>query len=168
MKWFEQQLDYYGSYHTKLVTKLTHFVGVPLVVFSLLIALAWFKFSFPPLFSTNFAWITVVVVSVIYIYLDWRLGLCLLVLLSLLSWLASFLARPDFTWADFMMFIAVFVAGWVIQMIGHFFEGKKPAFFANFIQLLIAPIFLVAEAAVMIGWRKDLHDVMQAHAEINF
>ena len=167
MKWLEKQLDAYGSYHTKLVTKITHFIGVPLVIFSLLICLAWFKFSLPPLFSTNFAWIVVVIVSLLYLYVDWRFGLCLAVILLSMAWVASLLAQPNFTMANFILVVSLFITGWVIQLAGHFFEGKKPAFLDNSIQLFIAPLFLVAEAAVMMGLRKDLTDIMHTHSELH-
>ncbi len=166
MKWLIQQLDIYGSVHTKLVTKITHFVGVPLVIFSLLIALAWFKFSFPPLFSTNFAWLSIVFIGIFYLYIDWRLGLVLLLSLVLMAWVASILAKPDFSVSSFILFAALFIAGWAVQFIGHCFEGNKPAFLSNMAQFFIAPLFLVAEAAVMMGWRKDLHEVIQSHTEL--
>lgn len=168
MKWLEEQLDMYGSRHTKLVTKLTHLVGVPLVIFSILIGLSWFKFSFPPLFSTNFAWILVVVVSAFYIYLDWRIGIVLLILFLLLSWLATSMVSSGFNIPDFLMFVGLFIAGWAVQIVGHYFESKKSTFFSGLIQIVIAPIFLVAEIAVMIGWRKDLHDVVLSHSELHY
>lgn len=36
--------------------------------------------------------------------------------------------------------LALFTIGWILQFIGHFFEGKPPAFFKN-------PLFLLAGAA---------------------
>ena len=39
----------------------------------------------------------------------------------------------------------VFFIGWVFQFIGHHYEKAKPAFFDDIKQLLIGPLFLVAE-----------------------
>jgi uncharacterized membrane protein YGL010W len=167
MIWLERQLQQYGSHHTKLVTQLTHFIGVPMVRFSLMMILAWFKLSVPPLFSTNFAWIVAVIVSLFYLYLDWRLGLCLCVILLLMSWGASALVGHTFDVSDFIMCACLFVIGWIIQLVGHFFEEKRPAFIANALQILIAPMFLVAEAAVMAGWRKDLRDIIGQYIELS-
>ncbi|SEM63980.1 Mpo1-like protein [Paenibacillus sp. OV219] len=39
--------------------------------------------------------------------------------------------------------IILFVLGWILQFIGHAFEGKKPSFFSNPIYLLVGPIWFV-------------------------
>ena len=42
--------------------------------------------------------------------------------------------------------IGLFFVGWVIQFIGHIFEGRKPAFVDDLIGLVVGPLFVVAEA----------------------
>ena len=39
-----------------------------------------------------------------------------------------------------------FVVGWAIQFVGHWYEGRKPAFVDDLIGLLVGPMFVVAEA----------------------
>jgi uncharacterized membrane protein YGL010W len=39
--------------------------------------------------------------------------------------------------------LGLFVVGWILQFIGHAFEGKAPAFFKNPIYLLVGPVWLV-------------------------
>jgi uncharacterized membrane protein YGL010W len=39
--------------------------------------------------------------------------------------------------------LAMFVGGWVLQFIGHIFEGTPPAFFKNPIYLIVGPIWWV-------------------------
>lgn len=39
--------------------------------------------------------------------------------------------------------LGLFAFGWILQFIGHAFEGKAPSFFKNPIYLLIGPIWLV-------------------------
>ena len=41
----KEQLVSYGAYHQDPRNKLTHFVGVPLVTFSLFLVLSWFRFA---------------------------------------------------------------------------------------------------------------------------
>jgi uncharacterized membrane protein YGL010W len=41
-------------------------------------------------------------------------------------------------WAAFL-----FVVGWILQLIGHMFEGKNPSFFSNPIYLLVGPVWYV-------------------------
>jgi uncharacterized membrane protein YGL010W len=57
-------------------------------------------------------------------------------------------------------FIALFVGGWVLQFLGHHYEGKRPALIDNIFQAFIGPMFLVAEAMVVMGQRGDLAAAM--------
>ena len=45
MKTLEQQMSVYLQYHRNTWNKLTHFVGVPILIFSLLIPLGWIRLS---------------------------------------------------------------------------------------------------------------------------
>jgi len=37
--------------------------------------------------------------------------------------------------------LALFVFGWILQFLGHVFEGKLPAFFGNPLHLIVGPIW---------------------------
>ena len=52
--------------------------------------------------------------------------------------------------------LGFFIAGWLIQFVGHWYEGKKPAFVDDLIGLLVGPMFVVAELLFALGWGKDL------------
>ena len=39
--------------------------------------------------------------------------------------------------------IAMFVVGWILQFVGHAFEGKAPSFFSDPTFLLIGPVWFV-------------------------
>ena len=54
------------------------------------------------------------------------------------------------------VFLLFFVGGWVFQLVGHVFEGRKPALVDNFLQVLIAPMFLAAEVYFALGLRSEL------------
>jgi len=54
--------------------------------------------------------------------------------------------------------IGLFVVGWAFQFVGHYFEGKKPAFVDDLIGLLVGPLFLVAEVAFHLNMRTDVRD----------
>lgn len=77
----------YKAKHTHPLNRLTHSVGIPLIVVSL------------PLFLFN-----------------WRVAL------------------------------AFFVAGWILQFVGHFIEGNQPAFFHHPVYLLVGPWWLARRA----------------------
>ena len=40
--------------------------------------------------------------------------------------------------------LAIFVAAWIGQFIGHAYEGKRPSFFKDVQFLLIGPLWLLA------------------------
>lgn len=47
--------------------------------------------------------------------------------------------------------LVLFIVGWILQFIGHFIEGNKPAFFRNPIYLLVGPVWLVKRGLSAIG-----------------
>ena len=52
--------------------------------------------------------------------------------------------------------LGTFVVGWVIQFVGHYYEGKKPAFVDDLRGLLVGPMFVTGEALFALGWGKAL------------
>lgn len=61
---------------------------------------------------------------------------CVVVSSILLLWDFLFCDLRQWPW-----FLGLFIFGWVLQFIGHAFEGKKPAFFSNPIYLLVGPLW---------------------------
>ena len=53
-------------------------------------------------------------------------------------------------------FFMPFVVGWIIQFVGHYWEGRKPAFFDDIVGLLIGPLFVLAEMGFALGLRKEV------------
>jgi uncharacterized membrane protein YGL010W len=47
--------------------------------------------------------------------------------------------------------LALFVVGWIFQIVGHVIEGNQPAFFKNPMYLLVGPWWLLRRAAAIIG-----------------
>jgi uncharacterized membrane protein YGL010W len=76
---------------------------------------------------------------------------------------AAWIARQGaaFGWTAFG---ALFVGGWIVQLVGHKFEGRKPALADNLFQIFIAPIFLCAELFFALGYKPKLHAAVQARA----
>lgn len=93
----KQQMQSYGAYHKDPRNKLTHFVGVPLVTFSLFLALGWFRFVHPDILPITAATIFYVGVVIYYLRLDWSVALLqfpiTLILLMVSDWVADLL-RP--------------------------------------------------------------------------
>jgi len=64
--------------------------------------------------------------------------------------------RPDSRRPPNYSAAVAFVAGWIIQLIGHAFEGKRPALADNLLQIFNAPLFLTVEVLLLLGFRRDL------------
>ena len=101
-----------------------------------------------------------VAIAIYYLRLDLRFGLAMSVLLALTLWLARALAGGSTAlWLG--SGIGLFLLGWVIQFVGHAFEGRKPAFVDDVIGLAIGPLFVVAEVAFAMGLRRALRDEIE-------
>jgi len=151
----KQQLESYGAYHRDPRNKLTHFLGVPLVTFSLFEVLSWFRFVLTPDHPITVATVFYVVVLFYYLKLDWSVALLQAPFSLVLLWLADRAAilPPKLSLS---VFLAAFVAGWAIQLVGHAIEGKRPALADNILQIFNAPLFLTVEVLSRFGFRRDL------------
>jgi uncharacterized membrane protein YGL010W len=155
MTTLKQQIESYGAYHRDPRNKLTHFFGVPLVTFSLFLFLSWFRFYSAPELPLTAASLFYFGVSVYYLKLDWSIALMQLPFTLLLLWMADRAAILSFQ-TSFLIFLATFVAGWAIQLLGHAIEGRRPALADNMLQVFNAPLFLTVEVLALLGYRKDL------------
>jgi uncharacterized membrane protein YGL010W len=151
----KQQLESYGAYHRDPRNKLTHFVGVPLVTFSLFQVLSWFRFIPTPDLPITAATVFYAVVFLYYLKLDWSVALLQAPFSLALLWLADRAAVLPVK-LSVAVFVTAFVAGWVIQLVGHAMEGKRPALADNMLQIFNAPLFLTVEALSLLGFRRDL------------
>jgi len=155
MTTLRQQLDSYAAYHRDPRNKATHFFGVPLVTFSLFLALSWFRLWYAPDLPITAASLFYLAVSLYYLRLDWSMAL-----LQLPFTLALLVAADRVAlWpmgVSVSVFLAAFVGGWIIQLLGHAIEGKRPALADNLLQIFNAPLFLTAEVLFALGRRRDL------------
>jgi uncharacterized membrane protein YGL010W len=58
----------------------------------------------------------------------------------------------------------LFLGGWTLQLLGHYFEGRKPAFLDDLKGLLDGPLFLIAEAAFALGLSPELRAEVERRA----
>lgn len=160
MKTITEHLAGYAAYHRDRRNIMTHLVGIPLIVVAIEILL-----SRPTWFIADFMLSPAIIVSAIaalfYLKLDVALGILMTLLLSLSVWLGSHVAMLETAlWLSWG--IGLFVVGWIFQFIGHYFEGRKPAFVDDIMGLAIGPLFVVAEVVFMLGGKKQLHQAIEA------
>jgi uncharacterized membrane protein YGL010W len=151
----KQQIQSYGAYHRDPRNKLTHFVGVPLVTFSLFQALAWFRFVLTPELPITGATLFYIAVLVYYTRLDAMIAWVQLPFTFVLFCLADRAAVQP-AGRSVAIFLTAFVLGWIVQLIGHAIEGRRPALADNLLQIFNAPLFLTVEVLAHFGLRRDL------------
>lgn len=157
MKSAEEQLSTYKSVHLNPKNIRTHFVGIPLIIWSLFLLLNLIPINFAvandPVITFNIATIFTLGVLIYYFLLHARLAVGLTLFIIPVLYTSSLVAQmPNAIWIA----VAVFLIGWVIQFIGHHYEKAKPAFVDDLNQLLIGPFFLMAEVYFMLGLEKQL------------
>jgi len=162
MRTLQQQLGTYGLYHRSKRNVLTHFFGIPLIVFAVLCLLARIQIPIGSLLIDG-AQLFVFASVVYYLMLSVSLGLIMGVLFTLLLLAAQPVAAMAF-WPWLSIGAGVFVFGWVLQFIGHYYEGKKPAFVDDLIGLIIGPLYVTVELLFLMGFYKTLEDEVNAIA----
>src|SRR5262249_57547688 len=91
-------------------------------------------------------------VLVYYLAEDWRVALLQAPTSLLLLALADVVSR--WPWPESLaVFVGTFVGGWIVQLVGHGIEGKRPALADNLLQIFNAPLFLVVEVLLALGVR---------------
>jgi len=155
-------MAFYAAYHQDTRNKATHFVGVPIIMLSLFIPLAWLRVDVGD-FAVTAAMVLGAVVLTYYFVLDLALGLTMLVITAALVWAGDRIAALGMVQA-WIGFAVLFVGGWILQLVGHVFEGRKPALADNFFQIFVAPIFLCAELFFALGYKPRLHEAVQRRA----
>lgn len=161
MKTITEHLIGYAAYHRNQRNIITHLIGIPMIVIALEILLSrptWFIANLP----ISPAIIVSALAALFYLKLDRPLGVLMTLLLGLAVWLGSTVALLEtHLWLSWG--IGLFFVGWIFQFIGHYFEGRKPAFVDDIMGLAIGPLFVVAEVVFMLGLKKELHREIEAH-----
>ena len=161
MKTLTDQLAGYAAYHRDRRNIATHLVGVPVIVFAVVVLLS------RPVFGTvggaplTPALLAALAAGAWYVLLDRAFGTVMaIVLAAMLALAAPLAAGPTTAWLAWG--IGLFVAGWIVQFVGHAWEGRKPAFMDDVVGLLIGPLFVAAELAFLLGLRGALRDAIEA------
>ena len=160
MKTLVDHLSQYAAYHRDRRNIITHFVGIPMIVLAVTVLLS------RPGGELLGLWVSPALVAALaaarfYLRLDRALGWVMAALLGLWLWAGQALAVASTSvWLG--AGIGLFVIGWAIQFVGHYYEGRKPAFVDDIAGLIIGPLFVVAEAGFMLGLLGDVKHEVEA------
>ena len=156
MKTLVGHLAQYAAYHRDRRNIISHFIGIPMIVLAVTVLLSRPGIPLAGLWLSPAA-LAALLSTLFYLRLDVRFGLLMGGLLGLCLWFSAGLAMGS-TALWLSTGLGLFVVGWIIQFIGHFYEGRKPAFVDDLSGLIIGPLFVAAEAAFLLGLRREVED----------
>jgi uncharacterized membrane protein YGL010W len=130
----------YASFHRTPGNQACHYVGIPLIVFSLLALLARVPLFELGGFTLTAAELVLLGATAYYLTLDVALALIMLGASVALAAAGRALPVPAA--------VALFAAGWVFQFVGHYvYEKRSPAFYRNLAHLLVGPLWILAKVS---------------------
>ncbi len=162
MKTFVEHLSTYAEYHRDQRNIWTHFVGVPMIVFAVIVLLSRPSFEISG-YTLTPALIGFVASMIFYFKLNFVFGVIMGLLMGAGMYAASGIAMQS-TLVWLLTGVGMFVIGWIIQFVGHHYEGKKPAFVDDLVGLMIGPLFVTAEILFSLGLFKSLEKEIEARA----
>lgn len=147
-RWFA----HYSGDHQDRTNQHIHVVAVPAILWSV-IAMLW---CLPPLITwfQHGIWAALAMFGAWAFYnrLSRRLGYGMLAFFFVSGCVCRLLehhiGRSGLLW----LALAIFVAAWIAQFIGHRIEGRKPSFLTDLVYLLIGPIWVLAKGYRQLGW----------------
>lgn len=152
MKTITEQLSQYKSVHLNKKNIATHFIGIPLILWSIALFLSSVNI---PIWGVelNLLSLTIACTYLYYIMLHPKLAFFAILFLSPLFYHASSYSESPYLYG---LAAGVFILGWAIQFLGHHYEKAKPAFVDDIAQLMIGPLFLVAEVCFALNMFNNL------------
>lgn len=135
MRWYQRSidelLDEYQKTHTQSLNVQLHTICVPLIVWSLMLLIASFSLHL----------LNLVLCALFLLYGHWhfKLALCAWVFFGLMY--VAMASIPEHY--HLMIGAFVFVVAWIGQFVGHYYEGKKPAFLDDLIFLPVGPLWVI-------------------------
>ena len=160
MKTLTDHLAQYAAYHRDPRNLLSHFIGIPMIVVAVAMLLSRPGVDLIGLWLSPAA-LVALASTLFYLRLDLRFAVLMGAVLLISVWVgAAFAQQSTAIWLS--AGLGLFVVGWIIQFVGHHFEGRKPAFVDDLTGLIIGPLFVAAELGFMLGCREPLREAIEA------
>ena len=154
---FARQLAMYASYHRDERNRATHFIGIPAIVFSILVPLALARTAG----GISAAMVVAILAVIGWVALDRVIGLAMAVVMLPMLIVAEWIARTYGSTTAWIVFAVFFVGGWIFQLVGHMWEGRRPALADNLFQAFIGPMFIMAEVLIWLGLKPELKQAIE-------
>jgi len=145
MRTVHEWLHDYGVSHQNPTNKLIHWICVPLIVLSTIGLIA--SIPVPEFMSNispylNFGSLALILGVIYYAVLSIPLAIGLAVFSLIIFFALGWMSTVNI--ALWKQCVAIFVAAWAVQFVGHEIEGKKPSFIKDIQFLMIGPMWLMS------------------------
>lgn len=138
----------YASYHRTAGNKNFHRIGIPLIMLTLIGMLTQVQLFDAGTVRYDVAMLLIAAAAAYYFAVEWHLAIAMLAISIAFYFIGA--AIP------FWINLALFILGWIFQFVGHsVYEHKKPAFFRNFVHLLIGPLWILNDIIPVVKRRSD-------------
>jgi uncharacterized membrane protein YGL010W len=133
----------YAAYHQTAGNKFFHRLGIPMIMFSLIGMLTQVPLVDVATVKIDLAMILIAAATAYYFVIEWRLAIAMVAVSVAFYFIGA--AIP------LAINAVLFVLGWIFQFIGHkVYEHKNPAFFRNFVHLLIGPLWILNDVVPVV------------------
>jgi uncharacterized membrane protein YGL010W len=150
----------YAAAHQHPFNIFVHMIGIPTIMFGVLIPLTWAGF-FVGGVTISLAHVLVLGFFAFYMTLDMPFAIAFLAFALLLTWLAGSVGALPIETSGTVAAVAFF-GGYAAQFIGHAVEKSMPVLIKHPIQAnLAAPFFTVVEMFKLLGLRDELFNEVQ-------
>jgi uncharacterized membrane protein YGL010W len=155
----------YAASHQHPFNVLVHLIGIPTIMFGVLIPLTWLRIELP-FGSFTLAHVLLIGFVLFYLTLDVVFALAFAVLGFLLVSLAIQVGELPLKISGSIA-LGCFFGGYALQFVGHAVEKSMPVLVKHPIQAqLAAPFFTVVEVFKILRLREDLFDEVQKRIEL--
>ena len=133
----------YAAFHQTAGNKAFHRVGIPLIVLSLIGMLTQVTLFDVATVRIDLAQIVIAAACAYYFVIEWRLAVAMIAVCVAFYFIGGVI--------PFWINAGLFVLGWIFQFIGHkVYEHKNPAFFRNFVHLLVGPLWILNDVVPVV------------------
>ena len=138
-----QELEFYKQYHRNSINRIIHFLCIPMIIVSIIIFFNNFYISYNKknevIYKVKFSDFIISLYTLSYLSISTDIGITMLFYFIFLRYVANtIIFYYNYNRISFYLFFL----GWTFQFIGHFIEGKRPAFIDSISQSFYqAPLF---------------------------
>lgn len=155
-----EMLTGYAAAHQNPVNIFVHMIGIPTIMFGVLIPLSWLQVEISGI-AVSLAHVLVLGFFLFYLTLDKVFAAVFAVFALLIAQIAAWVGEQPIA-ASGTIAAAAFFGGYALQFIGHAIEKSMPVLVKHPVQAyLAAPFFTVVEMFKILRLRDDLFAEVQ-------